>query len=47
MDPPPRIQPTALPVISAGNKLAAVGITSDQNRACPSAVTTRTAMSQP
>ena len=28
-------QLTARPVISAGNRLAAVGITKDQNRACP------------
>ena len=45
-EPPPRIQPTARPVISAGNRLAAVGITKDQNSACPSAVMTRTAINQ-
>jgi hypothetical protein len=44
---PPNSTASARPRTSAGNRPAAIGTTTDQNTACPSAVTTRVAMSAP
>ena len=44
---PPNSTASARPRTSAGNSPAAIGTTTDQNTACPNAVTTRVAMSVP